>query len=167
MKHKLKIDVKTMFKGMFLSFLFVFSQSVPVHADTGDLKINNHVIYDKKEDHQNKSTTFTINQLFMKDMTEQDKQIGEKKSELLTNAKKQVFMKETPVQHTGNKQITPLLFSSKYVLNDNLDSGNIGLRQGRNIGFILFCVVGGFLVVGLGILLGRAFPTWGKKGIGR
>ncbi|OJG96360.1 hypothetical protein RV18_GL002843 [Enterococcus termitis] len=151
-------------KGVLLLTLFIFIQSVPVHADTGNLKINNHVIYDKNEGSQSNSATFTINQLFMKDMSEQDKQLNEEKMKLITNAQKEVFIKETPVQHTVNQQITPLLFSNGYVLNDSLDSGDSGLKQGNNIGFILLCVVGGSLVIGLGILLGRAFPTWVKKG---
>lgn len=164
MQHRLKIDFKRILKGLLLPVLFIFLQSVPVHADTGDLKINNHVIYDKSEGSQSNSATFTINQLFMKDMSEQDKQLDEEKMKQVTNVQKEVFMKETPAQSTVDQQITPLLFSSGYVLNDSLDSGDSGLKQGNNIGFILFCVVGGLLVIGLGILLGRAFPTWVKKG---
>lgn len=79
MQHRLKIDFKTILNGLLLPFLFFFLQSVPVHADNGDLKINNHVIYDKSEGSQNNSATFTINQLFMKDMSEQDKQLDEEK----------------------------------------------------------------------------------------
>lgn len=164
MQHRPKIDVKTILKGMLVPLLFIFLQSIPVHADTGDLKINNHVIYDKNEGSQSNSATFTINQLFMKDMSAQNKQLDEEKMKVIANAQKEVFMKETPAQRTVNQQITPLLFSNGYVLNDSLDSGDSGLKQGNNIGFIVFCVVGGLLVVGLGILLGRAFPTWVKKG---
>ncbi|MGM0219135.1 hypothetical protein [Enterococcus sp. AZ126] len=164
MRHRPKIDVKTILKGMLVPLLFIFLQSIPVHADTGDLKINNHVIYDKNEGSQSNSATFTINQLFMKDMSAQDKQLDEEKMKVIANAQKEVFMKETPAQRTVNQQTTPLLFSNGYVLNDSLDSGDSGLKQGNNIGFIVFCVVGGLLVVGLGILLGRAFPAWVKKG---
>lgn len=164
MQRRLKIDVKTILKGMLVPLLFIFLQSVPVHADTGDLKINNHVIYNKNEGSQSNSATFTINQLFMKDMSDQDKQLDKEKMKLITIAQKEVFTKETPAQRTVNQQIMPLLFSSGYVLNDSLDSGDSGLNQGNNIGFIVFCVVGGLLVVGLGMLLGRAFPTWVKKG---
>ncbi|OJG24868.1 hypothetical protein RU98_GL001201 [Enterococcus caccae] len=158
------MDVKTILKGMLVPALFIFLQSVPVHAETGDLKINNQVIYEKNEGSQNNSATFTINQLFMKEMSDQDKQLDEEKMTLITNAQKEVFMKETPAQRTVDQQITPLLFSSGYVLNDSLDSGDSGLKNGNNIGFILLCVVGGLFVVGLGIILGRAFPTWVKKG---
>ncbi|MGX7201684.1 hypothetical protein BCR22_14310 [Enterococcus plantarum] len=164
MQHRLKIDVKTILKGMFVPILFIFLQSVPVHADIGDLKINNQVIYEKNEGSQNNSTTFTINQLFMKDMSAQDKQLDEEKMKLITNAQKEVFVKETPAQRTVTQEITPLLFSNGYTLNDSLDSGDSGLKKGNNIGFILLCVVGGLFVVGLGIILGRAFPTWLKKG---
>ncbi|MFD1901166.1 hypothetical protein GQR36_16215 [Enterococcus termitis] len=107
MQHRLKIDFKMILKGVLLLTLFIFIQSVPVHADTGNLKINNHVIYDKNEGSQSNSATFTINQLFMKDMSEQDKQLNEEKMKLITNAQKEVFIKETPVQHTVNQQITP------------------------------------------------------------
>ncbi|EOL45068.1 hypothetical protein [Enterococcus caccae] len=164
MQFRLKMDVKTILKGMLVPALFIFLQSVPVHAETGDLKINNQVIYEKNEGSQNNSATFTINQLFMKEMSDQDKQLDEEKMTLITNAQKEVFMKETPAQRTVDQQITPLLFSSGYVLNDSLDSGDSGLKNGNNIGFILLCVVGGLFVVGLGIILGRAFPTWVKKG---
>lgn len=164
MQNRLKIDVKTSLKGILFLLLFIFLQNVPVQADTGDLKINNQVIYEKNEGSQSNSATFTINQLFMKDMSEQDKQLDEEKKKFITNAQKEVFMKKTPAQRKVNQQITPLLFSGRYVLNDSLDSGDSGLKQGNNIGFIVFCLVGGLLVIGLGILLGRAFPTWVKKG---
>ncbi|WP_339011727.1 hypothetical protein VNN36_07655 [Lactococcus garvieae] len=163
MQSRLKIEFKRLIKGMLVLLLFTFFQNVTAYADTGDLKINNHVIYEKNDGSQSNSATFTINQLFMKELSEQDKQLDEEKMKKITNAQKEVFMKETPAQRTVNQQITPLLFSNGYVLNDRLDSEDSGLRQRNNIGFILFCVVGGFLVISLGILLGRAFPTWVKK----
>lgn len=164
MQHRLKLDVKMMLKGIIVPILFIFLQSVPVHADSGDLKINNHVIYEKNEGSQNTSATFTINQLFMNDMSDQDKQVAEEKMKLLTNAQKEVFVKETPAQRAVTQGITPLLFSNGYTFHDSLDSGGSGLKQGNNIGFILLCIVGGLFVLGLGIALGRAFPTWVKKG---
>ena len=164
MQYRVKITIKIMVKGVLFPLLFVFLQIIPAYAETGDLKINNQVIYEKNEESQNHSMTFTINQLFMKDMSNQEKQLESKKMEQITKAKNEVFMKETPKQRTVKQQITPLLFSSGYVLNDRLDSGDSGGNQKNNIGFILCCTVGGILVIGLGILLGRAFPSWVKKG---
>ncbi|MEI5993954.1 hypothetical protein [Candidatus Enterococcus mansonii] len=163
-KLKVKPNVNTMLKGMLIPMLFLFLQSVPTYAESGDLKINNQVIYEKNEGSQSNSATFTIHQLFMQDMSAQDKKLDEEKMQVLAAAQKEVFMKETPKVQTISQQITPLLFSNGYVLNDSLDNGESGLKKGNNIGFLLFCTVGGVLVIGLGILLGRAFPTWVKKG---
>ncbi|MFK4568361.1 hypothetical protein [Enterococcus sp. UD-01] len=164
MHYRPKFNAKTMLKGMLLPLLIIFVQSSPVYADNGDLKINNQVIYEKNEGSQSNSTTFTINQLFMKDMSKQDKQLNEEKMKLIKNVQREVFRKETPKEQAMNQQITPLLFSSGYVLDDSLDSEDSALKQGTNIGFLIFCVVGGVLVAGLGILLGRTFPRWVKKG---
>lgn len=163
MKYRLKIEPKIILEGILIPFLFIFLQSVPVQADTGDLKINNQVIYEKNEGSQSNSATFIIHELFMDDMSERDKQLNEEKTKLVTEAQKEVFLAETPEQLPVTQQVTPLLFSSGYALNDSLDSGESGTEQGNNIGTIFFCIVGGVFVMVVGILLGRAFPTWLKK----
>lgn len=164
MQHRQRIGIKGIIKGLLVFLVFIFVQNIPVHADKGDLKINNHVIYDKDEGSQSNSATFTINQLFMKEMSDQDRQLNEEKVTLIANVQKEVFMKEIPIPPTADQQMKPFLFSNDYVLNDSLDFENSETKGATNIGFVIFCIIGGLFVLGMGILLGRAFPTWVKKG---
>ncbi|MBF8807768.1 MAG: hypothetical protein IC227_04555 [Enterococcus lacertideformus] len=163
MQYRLKSEFKTILKGLLISLL-IFLQSISVHADTGNLKINNQVIYEKNEDSQNNSATFTISQLFMEEMSEQNKQLDEEKTKQIINAQKEVFVKEIPTQYTITQEITPRLFAHGYTLKDSLNASSSGLKKANHSGFILLYVVGSFLIVGLGFGLGRTFPTWRKKG---
>lgn len=163
MERKIKPGFNPALQIMLILLIFIFLQSVPTCADTGDLKINNQVIYEKSEGTQNKVTVFTINQLFMKDMSEKDQQINEEQAKLVTHAQNEVFMKETPREQSVQKQVTPTLFVKGYNLNDSLDSSGSKSKKISNVGFILFCLVGGIAVIGIGILLGRSFPRLVKK----
>lgn len=164
MQSRQIIDFKTILKGMMFLALFMFLQSVPSYAAAGDLKINNQVIYEKNAESQKNATTFTINQLFMTDMSNKDQQLNKEQTEIIASAQKELFLKETPKEPTIEQHVTPILFSKDYALNDHLDSDELKLGKENHVVFILGGIVGGCVVLGLGILLGRSFPSWVKKG---
>lgn len=163
MESKIKTGFSLMLKIMLIPLIFIFFQSAPANADTGDLKINNQVIYEKSDGNQNNVANFTINQLFMQDMSERDQQLKEEQTKLVTQAQNEVFVQETSKGQNLQQQVTPTLFTTGYALNESLDSNSSKAKKAGNLGFILFCLVGGTAVVGIGILLGRAFPRWLKR----
>lgn len=163
MPVKLKIRSKRILSKLVLVILVISCQSLSVQAEKGNLKINNQVIYEKSEGSQANTATFQINQLFLKEMSEQNEQLTVKKNKSMGQVKKELFLKKTPMQQSMDQQIRRQLFSQDYVFHDSADSEDSALQQKSHLGFILFCGIGGLLVVSLGILLGRVFPTWLKK----
>lgn len=163
MTYRRKKQLKRLVKGILCSALFIFIYSNPVNANTGDLKINNQVIYEKDVDSQSHAATFTIPQLFMKDMSAKEKQLEKETRKMITDAQKEVFVKKTPKQPMIGQEITPLLFSKGYILADSVDSVDSKTEDGSNLLVHILLVIGGLFVTGLGILLGRAFPKWLKK----
>lgn len=153
-------------KSYLASGLFVFLISVlslvsaerVAIADKGDLQINNQVIYEQEGGSQTNMATFTINQLFLPDMSEQEKQITEKQSRIVSTAQNEVFTKETPQTESIDKKITPQLFSKDYTMAEEGPLDKENKNNQSKVGFILLCTIGGLLVVFLGIYLGNVFP---------
>lgn len=155
--------LKMIYNALTIFILLISLKSLSVYADKGELKINNQVIYKKSEENQNNTATFTIYQLFLKDMTTQDNQVNEEKIKLITHVNKELFLEKTPKQPLIEKKVTPVLFSQGYVLNDEFDSAHSNIETGSNLLVHLVLILGGLILTSLGILLGRAFPKWLKK----
>lgn len=153
-------------KNYLIIGLFAFSISVVslvsaervAVADKGDLQINNQVIYEQEGGSQDNMATFTINQLFLPDMSEQEKQTAAKQAQIVSTAQTEVFTKETPQVESIDKKITPQLFSKEYAMAEEGHSETANKNNQSKIGFILLCIIGGILVAFFGIYLGKMFP---------
>ena len=154
---------KNLLKILCLLLFFTCFQPVVIYAAPGELIINNEVIYEKNNDGQINTTTFKINQLFLKEMSSQNKLLADEKKKLIITAKKEVFLKETPPQGKLEKKVYPQIFLVGYTLNDSLITVDSSVKQDKSSGYILVYIAAGFLVVSLGIFLGRTFPKWLRK----
>lgn len=146
-----------------LPLILVFFYNQLASASNGELNINNQVIYGETQKKTKQAVTYTINQLFMAEMTEKAQQVTQDQLRLVADAKESIFSPTPSQRPTYNQQITPTLFSKDYALTD---SGVVEGRplESKSVGNLwLLFLVGGLVALALGILLGRKFPTWLKK----
>lgn len=159
--------MKKHLKKLSISFLFVLSSLTSmgplVEAAKGNFKINNQVIYEKDGGSQSSSATFSINQLFLHDMSEIDKQTAKKNQKIVTAAQNEVFTKESPKLESIDKKVTPQLFTKDYMMAEEAHSTSSSTQKQSKELFIVLCLLGGIVVIFLGIVLGKQFPRLLKR----
>lgn len=134
-----------------------------VEAAKGNFQINNQVIYEKEGDSQSSSATFTINQLFLHDMSELDKQTAKKNQKIVTAAQNEVFTKGSPKIESIDKKVTPQLFTKDYTMAEEVHATSLSTQKQSKGLFISLCLLGGLVVIFLGIVLGKQFPRLLKR----
>lgn len=161
MREKFMKQKRYLVLGLFafmVSFMAVTTSKTVARADKGDLQINNQVIYEQEGGSLGNTATFTINQLFLPDMSTQEKQVAKKQAQVVSAAQAEVFTQETPQVESIDKKVTPQLFSKEYTMAEEGSSEKTNQTNQSKIGIILLCIIGGLLVAFLGIFLGRMFP---------
>ena len=158
---------KKYLKKLVVTFLFTLlsltSISPLVEAAKGNFRINNQVIYEKEGGSQSGTATFTINQLFLHDMSELDKQTAKKNQKIVTAAQNEVFTKESPKLESLDKKVTPQLFMKDYTMAEEAHSTSTSTQKQSKGLFVVLCLLGGSIVIFLGIVLGKQFPRLLKR----
>lgn len=128
-------------------------------ADTGDLKINNQVIYNQKT--KDAAATFVVPDLFLENKTTTDQQIRESHDKCTSEAHHLLFINNTVQTESWTKEINTQLFSADYVMPESGKNQHFtGNNDFNKAGKLLGIAFGGLLLLGGGIFLGTRFSHW-------
>ncbi|EPI04813.1 hypothetical protein [Enterococcus faecalis] len=144
-----------------VSFIYLLFPIKMTEAETaGALKVNNQVIYQDNTQDKSSETIFVIPDLFLPEKIKLEKATTSKKEQIVTAAKKDVFMNEEDTKENDIEQkINPYLFKNMQTVAapEIVKSANTQQELSTKFWSCGGIFLGGVVFLLFGIFLGRRF----------